>query len=396
MNLLKLCEPSFLNPSLCQVEDWSTLPDIEKAVGYVKVAHKHAKKVCIYGDYDVDGITGSAILFHTLKRIGVHVSCVIPNREDGYGLNHERVPVEADLVITVDNGVSANAHVEALKDSGKHTIVTDHHQFGEVLPDTTIVHPGIPSSKHGNKDLCGSAVAFKFAWALCDNFGVEQDFLFNLFGLAAMGTIADVVDVSGENRSIIVNGLLALECCDLPGVRVLIRKCGLSAIDQDDVGYKMGPRINAPGRMGKAEKGFELLTCDSDVRAEELFEEIEVLNAQRKELQERCTNEALSRVKMKGKKHGIVLKAKDWPLGIIGIVAAKVSETHGVPAVIIHEGEEFLHASCRAPANFDLVKALRKSESLLEKYGGHAQAAGLTLTKKNYAKFVEAFEKCTS
>ncbi len=401
---------SFLAPQLKDLHPPELLPGAEAAARLMAEAVRRRQRIVLYGDYDVDGTTGIAILWHVLTAAGAAVDYYVPHRtEEGYGLNLQAVRklVEdgAQLVVSVDCGVSAHESAEFLHAAGVPLIITDHHTPPAVLPPAAaIVHPSLPGSAYPNPDLCGAGVAFKVAWALARQLSGSdkstpalRDLLVMLLPLAALGTIADVVSLLGENRILARHGLAALRHSRFPGLQALIDRSGLSGgkISCYDVGFKLAPRINAAGRMGHARLAVELLTSTDPARSREIAAYLDDHNRTRQTTERRIFGEACERIdreRLAGDaRRAIVLAADEWHAGVIGIVASRLVERYARPTILISTTNGEGQGSGRSIRHFDLHAALSSCSDHLVAYGGHRMAAGLRVATPRIADFTEAF-----
>src|SRR3990172_5833668 len=400
---------AFLLPQLKDLHPPQLLPGAPEAASLI-VDAMHAKtKIVLYGDYDVDGTTGVAILWHMLRQAGAEVTFYVPHRiDEGYGLNLEAVKrlVEdgAGMVVSVDCGITAVDIAKVLKDSGVTLIITDHHAPHGELPDAAVIgHPSVGGTSP-NPHLSGAGVAFKLAWAIAQRLsGGERvtpefrELLRELLPLAAMGTIADVVPLVGENRIIARHGLNALPNSSLPGLRLLIESAGLSngKISGYDVGFKLAPLINAAGRMGHARLAVELFTRADADRAREIALYLEEHNRSRQATERQIAKQAYEMIE-KGNlasdaRRAIVLASPGWHAGVIGIVAARVVGRYHRPTVMIALNNGEVQGSARGIQHFDLADALSSCSRHLLAYGGHAMAAGLRIAADRVEAFTEAF-----
>ena len=391
---------AFLDAKLSDLHDPSLLPGIDAAAELIVAAMRDKRRITIYGDYDVDGVTGTSILWHCLQLNGATVDYYIPCRmNEGYGLNqtalqqlHQEDPNR--LVISVDCGITSVEEAAMAKSIGLDLIITDHHNIGEQLPDALVlVHPRLPGSAYPFGDLCGAGVAFKLAWAVCQRLGDGKkasprmrDFLKQAVGLAALGTVADVVPLVGENRVIVRYGLQSLRDQSNPGVKALLKIAGLMEKPElcaSDIGFTLAPRINAAGRLGQARLAVELLTTDNAERAGKLAEYLETLNSNRKTVERRILKQAREMVAEhpEWEQHKtLVLAHHDWHPGVIGIVANKVAEEFSKPTVLIALRDDGTgQGSGRAYAGFDLHAGLDSCRALVMSFGGHKAAAGVRL-----------------
>jgi len=391
---------AFLGTKLSDLHDPSGLPGINAAADLIVQAIQDKRRITIYGDYDVDGITGTSILWHCLQLSNATVDYYIPCRlEEGYGLNnaalqqlHEEDPQR--LVVSVDCGIASVAEAAMAKSIGLELIITDHHHIGSQLPDALVlVHPRLPGSTYPFGDLCGAGVAFKLAWAICQRLGDGKkasprmkEFLKQAVGLAALGTVADVVPLLGENRVIVRYGLQTVREQSSLGMKALMRVAGLfdkPELRADDIGFGLGPRINAAGRLGQARLAVELLTTENAERATKLAEYLDTLNNNRKTVERRILKQAREMVAEhpEWEKHKtLVLAHHDWHPGVIGIVASRVTEEFGKPTVLIALRDDGTgQGSGRSWAGFDLYSGLESCREHVVSFGGHKAAAGVRL-----------------
>lgn len=401
---------SFLSPKLTDLIEPEAMPGVSAAAERLKDAVARGEKISIYGDYDVDGISSVAILWHLLKMLGANVDYYIPHRVDeGYGVNAEAVRQLADggtqLLVTVDCGITAVDEVRLARELGMAVIVTDHHQPGPALPEAAaIVHPSLDAD-YPNPASAGAMVAFKLAWGLanCYKRGGQispelRQYLLNATTLAGMGTIADVVDLRGENRVLVGYSLKALENSNLVGIRKLIETAELGGSDVDSyaVAFRLAPMLNAAGRMGHARLAVELLTTENEVRAMQIAQYLKDQNRQRQKCQRETFKEAKQRILQAGLNHPdrktIVLADDQWHPGVIGIVASKVIEAFYRPTILISTTNGLGQGSGRSIAGFNLHGALQACAEHLAGFGGHAMAAGIKLRTDKISEFAAAFE----
>ncbi len=400
---------AFLAPQMIDLIPPEILPGNEQAAEIISEVIAEGGKIVLYGDYDVDGITGVAILWHLLKKAGADVSYYVPHRvEEGYGLNSSALKTIIDegarLIISVDCGITSVAEAQLVADMGARLIITDHHQSQAELPAAAaIVHPGLDGN-YPNPDLCGAGVAFKLAWLMAQKLtGAPRvspeyrQFLIDALALAALGTIADVVSLTGENRVIARCGLSMIKESPWPGVRALIDVSGLadSAIDGTAVGFKLAPRINAAGRMGHARLAIDLLTWADENRAREIALYLDEHNRNRQAKQRKYVKQASEMIERAGfdgdTQRAIVLAAEDWHPGIIGIVAARIVDEYNKPTVLISLSNGVGQGSARSIPYFELHKALEDCSEFLVSHGGHAMAAGLRIEEDKIPAFTESF-----
>jgi single-stranded-DNA-specific exonuclease len=431
---------AFLRPNLKCLHDPFLLPNLPKAAERVARAVRDREKIVVYGDYDVDGITATSILWHAIRALGGVVEFYIPHRiEEGYGLNAEAMAQVCDqgakLIISVDCGVTAVDEVRVACERGVDVIVTDHHEWkcGRVegrdsgvgsnaepsysplpalhppplLPDCfAVVHPRLPHDgpPYPNPLLCGAGVAFKLAWGVGkvmtggDRVSEEfRAFLVNAMALAALGTIADVVPLVGENRVIAHQGLVGLRASRLVGLRALIASANLTgqALDSFDVGFKLAPRLNACGRMGHARLAVEMLTTEDERKATEIATYLEQQNRARQAIERKILQQAIELVadqKLDGDGScAIVLGRQEWHPGVIGIVASRLVDRYHRPAVMVALDNGHGQGSGRSIAGFHLSKAFEACAEHLDGFGGHEMAAGLTLQTSKFEDFRARF-----
>ncbi|WP_429971197.1 single-stranded-DNA-specific exonuclease RecJ [Fructilactobacillus sp. Tb1] len=376
----------FLSPDLSDLNDPFLLHDMDKAVERIQMAVSEGEKITIYGDYDADGLTSTSIMYETLNEIGANVNYYIPNRfNDGYGPNIEAYrKIIADgttLIVTVDNGVSGFDAIEEANKLGCDVVITDHHELPEKLPNAyAIVHADL-SPDYPFKYLSGAGIAFKVATALNDE-EIPQEKI----DLAAIGTVADLVSMTGENRAIVQFGLNVIHLTERPGLKALIKRAKLKLADvsEEDIGFKIAPSLNAIGRMGDANLGVELLTTTDESLADKLAKITEKKNEQRKELvaQVAVAAEQQAETPENQQRKTLMLAGKGWHTGILGIVASRIAEKYHKPTVIlgIDETAGIAKGSGRSIEGFDLFKALDKSRDEMVAFGGHEMAVGLTVS----------------
>ena len=403
----------FLESPLSGLHSPDLLPGIPQAADRILAAAQAGRRICVYGDYDVDGVTGTAILLGILRLIGAAAEVYVPNRlEEGYGLNADALRQIAEsgasMVVTVDCGIASLEEAEEAKRLGLELIVTDHHEFKDTLPAAAVlVHPRLPGASYPFGKLSGSAVAFKLGWALaqraCGSAKVTprfRDFLLEAVGLAALGIVADVVPLHDENRILVRHGLHRLRQTALPGLRALLECAGLTPgapLRASDIGFKIAPRLNAAGRLGCARLVVDLLTTTNEEQSLQLARYLEEQNAQRQTIERRMVSEARKMVEEQGRGDdpALVLAGAGWHGGVIGIVAGRLAELYARPALMIAlptaDGDG-LHArvgmgSGRSVHGLALHEALRACGDLLLGHGGHAAAAGLRILPE----YIDAF-----
>ncbi len=403
---------SFLTPKLNELIEPESMPGINTAVSRIEKAIKEKQKIVIYGDYDVDGITAVAILLGLFKLFDADVDYYIPHRVDeGYGLNIEAVEQiagsGAKLLISVDCGITAFESAAAAKANGVDFIITDHHRPADdgSLPDAVaIVHPNLDEN-YPVQSSAGATVAFKLAWAVINRLKGSgatpqhlRQFLINATIFAAMGTIADVIEMRGENRTICSFGLQAFGESGLPGIKALVNAANLTSrtIDSFHIGFCLAPMLNAAGRMGHARLAVELLTCDNDIKAMRITEYLKQQNKQRQQLEKKIYRNACDMINSLGldrtERKSIVLASSDWHIGVIGIVASRLVDKYYKPAILFNTAGGKAQGSARSIEGFDILEAIAACGSELISFGGHAMAAGLKADADKIDRFAAAFE----
>ena len=402
MNIRGLDDAAHLREFLGEGEPLSDpflLKDMDKAAARITRAVDNMEKIAVYGDYDADGVTSTAMLYSYLETRGADVIFYIPQREgEGYGMNMGAVEYlkkqGVSLIVTVDNGISSVQEVARANELGIDVVVTDHHRPQEILPDAVaVVDAYRPDDTSPYKHFSGVGIAFKLLMALEDGAGDVEDLLEAYSDLAAIGTIGDIVPLTGENRTLIRAGLERLSQSDRPGVQALLENAGIAgkALTSTNVAFTLVPRINATGRMGAPERAVRLLISGYEEEAEVLSEEICADNEERRRVEEEIAEAAFADIEAKGymKDRVVVVDGENWHHGVIGIVASRVTERCGKPCMIISRGETEAKGSGRSIEGFSLFEAICACGDLLLKFGGHPMAAGITLKPEN----IEAFRK---
>lgn len=402
MNIRGLDDAAHLREFLGEGEPLSDpflLKDMDKAAARITRAVDNMEKIAVYGDYDADGVTSTAMLYSYLETRGADVIFYIPQREgEGYGMNIGAVEYLKEqgvsLIVTVDNGISSVQEVARANELGIDVVVTDHHRPQEILPDAVaVVDAYRPDDTSPYKHFSGVGIAFKLLMALEDGAGDVEDLLEAYSDLAAIGTIGDIVPLTGENRTLIRAGLERLSQSDRPGVQALLENAGIAgkALTSTNVAFTLVPRINATGRMGAPERAVRLLISGYEKEAEVLSEEICADNEERRRVEAEIAEAAFADIEAKGyiKDRVVVVDGENWHHGVIGIVASRVTERCGKPCMIISRGETEAKGSGRSIEGFSLFEAICACGDLLIKFGGHPMAAGITLKPEN----IEAFRK---
>ncbi len=411
---------AFLHPKMSGLHDPAQMPGMTRAAQRIVQALRNHEKIALYGDYDVDGVTASAILWHMFRVLVPDLKVIryIPHRlEEGYGLNKEAlqklVYKDVKLIITIDCGITATEEAASIWGSGCDLIITDHHELAPELPQAfALVHPRIPTEHppYPFGELCGAGVAWKLAWQVARTWSGSdklpaqvKEMLLHLLPLAAMGTVADIVPLLDENRTIVRYGLANINKTPFEGLNTLIETSGLQKrqIEAAQIGFILGPRLNACGRLGHAKEALELLTTAVGERAQALSEHLNEVNQDRQRRQEEMSLQASEQILQNGYQHDdhriIVLQSPDWHAGILGIAASRIVERYHKPTILLQQREDgFSTGSARSIENFDLHAALAHHAHFFEKYGGHAMAAGMTLKTSLFASFQESMLAFTS
>lgn len=406
---------AYLNPSLAHLRDPDDLPDIDLAATRILEAARRGEPIVIYGDYDVDGITATTVMFRMIRAVcpDATVSTYIPHRlEEGYGLNSEAIRTLADggarVIVSVDCGVTAKAEAEAARVLGVDLIITDHHnppEGPEELPRAfALVHPGLPGRASGFRDLCGAGVAYKVAWRLATlatgSERVRDDLrtlLLDLLGPVSLGVVADVVPLVDENRVLTRFGLGRIKHSPFVGLRALVRASGLAGdeIDTERVGFVLAPRLNACGRMGHAREALELMITEDETRATEIALLLRRLNEQRRRTEQTIVEQACGMAEALGMtgpdRRAIVLAHEDWHPGVVGIVCSRLVERYARPTILMQKQGNLCVGSGRSIDGFNLHGALVACAEHLAGFGGHDMAAGVRVHLDRLDAFAEAF-----
>ena len=426
----------FLEPLLTHMHEPSLMPGMDRAAERLLRAAREGESIAIYGDYDVDGVSATTILYHVLKAIApdAKLTTYVPHRvEEGYGLNCEAIRelatglvsgaassgIAHSVIVSVDCGVTAVEPARIARELGVDLIITDHHNMPEAaadgspgLPDAyAIVHPRLGTDGRENGpgtypfgELCGAGVAFKLAWRLATMASGSskvapalRQLLLDMLALASLGVVADVVPLLGENRVMARHGLRRIKGSTLVGLRALVEASGLSGdnVDAVDVGFKLGPRLNACGRMGHAREAVELFTTATPERAQEIAEGLTTLNTKRRSTEVAILKRAVEMAEEAGMtlpgRRAIVLAHRDWHAGVVGIVCSRMVEKFHRPTILMAAGEGGCHGSGRSVDGFSLHRALLRCAKHLAGFGGHDMAAGVRVAHENVARFAEAF-----
>lgn len=391
----------FITPTRDDFHNPFLFKGMDIAVDRIIKAINNKEKILIYGDYDVDGITSTTVLKKYLMDRGISVDTYIPNRlHEGYGLNKKAIDTikerNIDLIITVDCGISAIEEVNYAVRLGMDIIVTDHHEVGEKLPNALAV---IDAKRKDNtypfRALAGVGVVFKLIQALSIKLEIKPEEYLKYLDLVCVGTISDIVPLEGENRTIAKLGLMLIKVTRNLGLRELIKSSGYKEIDSNTISFGVAPRINACGRMGHEEEALKLFLAEDLESATKITKELNEYNTLRQSTEKAIYEEAVQQIEKNhlDENNSIVLGGKGWHHGVIGIVSSKVTDKYYKPSILLSFEDNIAKGSGRSVPGFDLYEGLAKCEDLLEKYGGHSMAVGLTLKKENLENFKERFEQ---
>ena len=399
----------FLKPRLSHLDDPSNMAGMAEAASRIREAVRGKERILIFGDYDADGVTASALLYRLFRHCGADCEVYLPSRmAEGYGLSpaatEEILRRKPDLVVTVDCGIRSPAEVARLREAGIDTVVTDHHPPGDEIPEASaVVNPRRADCSYAFKDLAGVGVAFKLAWEIARRFSsakkVSPDLrrlLMDALGLVAIGTVADVASLVGENRTLVAHGMVVLSATDHPGISELLRVAGLDGgrLCARDLAFGLGPRLNAAGRMGSARGALELLLEEDPARARELARELDRANRERRKIQSAVLVEAEEHPEVAlPDRAAIVVEKEGWHLGVLGIVASRLAEKTGRPSALVSFDGEDGRGSARSAGGVDVARALEACGEHLESWGGHAKAAGVSVKRDALERFREEFDR---
>lgn len=393
----------FFRPQLSELHDPFLMDDMQTAVDRLNKAMGRKERIMVYGDYDVDGCTAVALVYKFLQQYYSNVDYYIPDRyEEGYGISRKGVNYAAEtgvsLIIVLDCGIKAIDEIAYAKSLGIEFIICDHHVPDETLPcAVAILNPKRRDNHYPYTDLSGCGVGFKFMQAFAQSNGIEFNKLTSLLDLCAVSIASDIVPIMGENRILAYHGLRCLNTNPSIGLQAIVEVCGLSdrELTMNNIIFKIGPRINASGRMQNGKEAVDLLVEKDFSVALEKAGRINLYNEARKDLDKQMTEEAIDRVKdLPGldERRSIVIYSEDWHKGVIGIVASRLTEQYYRPAVVLTRSEGMATGSARSVSGFDVYKAVQSCADLLENFGGHTYAAGLTLPVENVEEFSRRFE----
>lgn len=389
----------FLNPTRRDFYNPFLMPDMEKAVDRIIKAIKTHEKIMIFGDYDVDGITSITVLKKFLIDRGAHVSQYIPNRlHEGYGLNKEAIKHIVDkqytLMITVDCGISGIEEVEYANSLEIETIVTDHHEPGDILPNAiAVVDAKRKDNKYPFNQLAGVGVVFKLIQAISQKLNLEEKEYLKYLDIVCVGTISDIVPLVDENRVITKLGLKLVEVTKNIGLKTLIELSGYKKIDSSTISFGIAPRINACGRMEHAEEALKLFLTENTQEAREIAIKLNEYNAKRQEIEKKIFDEAVEQIEQNNNDEVIVLGKENWHHGVIGIVSSKITDLYFKPSILICFEEKNGKGSGRSIPGFDLYEALRNCSKNINRFGGHSMAIGITVEKEKFEDFKKDFIK---
>ncbi len=410
----------FFNPDYVDhIHDPFLLKGMAEAVNRIKRAIEKKEKILVYGDYDADGVTATALMIKTLKFLGAeNIEVYIPDRaKEGYGLKMDVIPkikaLGVELVVTVDCGIASYKEVSAANKEKIDVIITDHHWVPEQIPEAlAVINPKQKGDNYPFKDLAGVGVAFKLAQGLLshkeqekikDKEKLNRSFEKWLLDLVAIGTVADSVPLLGENRTLLNYGLIVLGKTKNIGLKELLNQASLKStrinsnaklkISTEIISFQLAPRINAAGRLDHANTSFELLNTELEKEARGLAASLELLNGQRQKITEKIIQEAHEKIKIKTQRKIIFEGSPDWPIGILGLVAGKLSDEFSRPVCIFNQSEKFSAASCRSIPSFNIIEALSRCREFLEEFGGHKGAAGFKIKNSNIKELEEKLEE---
>lgn len=399
----------FLDGSLGSLLPPDDLPDIDAAVARIRRALAEGEQICVWGDYDVDGLTGAAIVTRFLRMQGARVLPFVPDRSGtGYGFDwptmQGMIERGVTLFVSVDHGSTAVDEVALAKEHGADVVIADHHEMSPTLPDAVaVINPKRPDSEYAFPSLCGAGVGMKLCWAVAQDLSPGsrvsdemRGFLLDALGLAVLGTVADVVPLVGENRIIVRHGLRVLAARRMAGTAALLDVSRATPpFTAEDVGFRLGPRINAAGRMGSADLALELLLTDDPVRAAEIAQRLDTENDRRRKVERDVADQARARVLDElgeSPDGGIAVLGSSWHHGVVGIVASRLVDQFHLPSIVVGVSDGLGRGSARSVPGFALHEALAACSEHLVSHGGHAAAAGLTIEPERFPAFQQAFD----
>ncbi|KKQ80111.1 MAG: Single-stranded-DNA-specific exonuclease RecJ [Parcubacteria group bacterium GW2011_GWC2_38_7] len=392
---------SFFTPEFDKLHDPFLFKDMEKAVQRIWQAVSRKEKIIVHGDYDADGVTSSAVIYKTLTMLRANVEVFIPHRElDGYGINlktaNNFIARSADLIITVDCGITNVKEVERLNEAGIEVIITDHHEPPQILPEAfAIIDPKVATDNYPFRDLSGAAVAYKLVQALLskriktkglelrfEEYGGVAGFQKWLLDIVAIGVVADVMPLLDENRILVKWGLLVLNKTKSKGLKRLLELIRTRKIDSYTIGYQLAPRLNAAGRMKHASVAFNLLVTEDDIEAEAIAQELQENNLARQKVTETAVAQAKQQLLLQTQKDILFAFDPTWPAGVIGLIAGKLAEEFYRPVIAMTSVDSQIVGSGRSVDGYDIIVALTTMSHMFARFGGHSQACGFTLTSQ--------------
>lgn len=393
----------FLYGGLNDLHDPFLMRGMKEAVERILRAVSRKEKIVVFGDYDVDGMLSVVMLVKVLRSLGADVDYFIPERmKDGYGLKAHHLPrileMKTNLLISVDCGIKAFDFVRGAKENGLDVIITDHHHPGDGLPEAVaILNPVLESSGYPDRGLAGVGVVFKLIQAIFLHLGINQD-LSHYLKLVSIGTVADVAELKGENRILVREGLKKLKEAKTPGIKSLLEICGLNnkRINEVDLGFRLGPRINAAGRLGETDLALQLFFSDSEEECLALVKRLNELNSVRQRIEEKILKEAVHKIQERNlhqKYRLLVLGSENWHRGVIGIVASRIKDLFYRPVILFAYEDGKAYGSGRSIPELSLIEMINECGSLLQNFGGHKQAIGCTLSHENIPAFKEAINR---
>ncbi len=395
---------NFFRPELEDLFDPYLMKDMDKAVDRLQTAIKNKEKILVYGDYDVDGTTSVAMMHSFLKKHNQNILFYIPDRySEGYGISVKGIDFAAtegvQLIVALDCGIKAMEKINHAKKHGIDFIICDHHTAGDTIPDAVaVLDPKRPDCQYPYKELSGCGVGFKLIHAYCIKENISFENITEYLDLLVISIASDIVPITGENRILAYHGLKQLNSNPRNGIKAILKVSGIEnkTIDISDIVFKIGPRINAAGRIEFGKSAVELLISESDSIANNMGENINDFNKTRRNIDTNITKEAIQQIE--NNRYNEKLKCNvvfnpEWHKGVVGIVASRLTEHYYKPAIVLTESNDLVTGSARSVPGFDLYKAIESCSSLLENFGGHMYAAGLTMKKDNFAKFKKQFEK---
>ena len=405
----------YLHGTLADLPSGRKMKDLEKAAEILKKKIQEGCRIRIIGDYDIDGVTSTTILLKGLKRLGANVDTCIPDRiKDGYGINEHLISKALedgiDTIVTCDNGIAAYNEITEAKESGMTVVITDHHDvpFRDtkngrkwiIPPADAVVNPKQQNCPYPNKNLCGAVVAWKLIWIMYENAGIPAEEILTFTELAAVATVGDVMDLQGENRIIVKEGLRQLSHTETPGLKALIQVNNLehAEISSYHVGFVLGPCINASGRLDTASRALKLLCEQDPVEAARLAGDLVALNESRKAMTEQGKEEAVEKVENSDLKNDrvLVIYLPDCHESLAGIIAGRIRELYNKPVFVLTKGEKSAKGSGRSIEAYSMYEELVKCRDFLEQFGGHPMAAGLSIKEENIERFRKKLnENCT-